>query len=88
MEEQWKLYLDENQGRFLEELKNLLRIPSISTMAKYKEDIVCCAERVKNLLLKSGCKKSIIMKTKGNPIVYGERITDTNMPTGTSVRTL
>lgn len=77
----WNDYLSENKDRFLNELLDLLRIPSISADSKYKGDVAKCAEAVKESLLAAGCDTAEICPTKGHPIVYGEKIVDPTLPT-------
>ncbi|MCB0697735.1 MAG: peptidase dimerization domain protein, partial [Chitinophagaceae bacterium] len=77
----WNDYMSENKDRFLDELLELLRIPSISADSKYKGDVARCAEAVKESLLKAGCDKAEICPTAGHPIVYGEKIVDPALPT-------
>lgn len=77
----WNDYLSQNKDRFLDELLELLRIPSISADSKYKGDVARCAEAVKDSLLKAGCDSAEICPTKGHPIVYGEKIIDPALPT-------
>ncbi len=77
----WNDYIAQNQQRFLDELLDLLRIPSVSADSKYKADVAKCAEAVKENLLKAGCDKVEICPTDGHPIVYGEKMTDANAPT-------
>lgn len=77
----WKDYLSQNKDRFLDELLELLRIPSVSADSKYKGDVARCAEAVKESLLKAGCDKAEICPTQGHPIVYGEKIIDPALPT-------
>ncbi len=77
----WKDYLSQNKDRFLDELLELLRIPSVSADSKYKGDVARCAEAVKESLLKAGCDKAEICPTEGHPIVYGEKIIDPALPT-------
>jgi acetylornithine deacetylase/succinyl-diaminopimelate desuccinylase-like protein len=74
-------YIDENKERFLEELFGLIRIPSISSLSENKADMLKAAEYWKNTLLKAGADKAEIMPTEGNPVVYGEKIIDKNLPT-------
>lgn len=74
-------YLAENKDRFLEELLELLRIPSVSARSENKEDMVDCADAVKEKLLAAGADKVTIYPTIGHPIVYGEKITDPSKPT-------
>ncbi len=74
-------YLAEHKDRFLEELLELLRIPSVSARTENKEDMVECADAVKEKLLAAGADKVTIYPTIGHPIVYGEKITDPAKPT-------
>ncbi len=76
-----KPYIEKNQKRFLDELIELLKIPSISADSAYKKDILTTAEAVKDQLKKAGCDTVEICETPGNPIVYGEKIIDKNLPT-------
>lgn len=76
-----KSYITLNKERFLDELFSLIRIPSISAKQEHKPDMEKCAERWKELLLSSGADKSIIMPTKGNPVVYGEKRYKPEAPT-------
>ncbi len=77
----WKEYLDSNKDRFLNELLDLLRIPSISARSEHKDDMKTCAEAVRDSLLKAGADKAVIYETEGHPIVYGEKIKDPALPT-------
>lgn len=74
-------YLEMNRNRFINELCDLLRIPSISTTADHGKDIMHCAQSVKRLLLKSGCEYAEVLGTGENPVVYGEVIPKRNKPT-------
>ncbi|MEN9950548.1 MAG: hypothetical protein RLY85_1300 [Bacteroidota bacterium] len=76
-----KTYLENNKERFLEELLALLRIPSISADSAHKNDMISCAEAVKQSLLDAGADRAEIIPTAGHPIVYGEKITDPTWPT-------
>lgn len=76
-----KAYIEANRERFLEELFELIRIPSISAESEHKPDMLRCAEKWKEFLLKAGCDKAEVMPTDGNPVVYGEKIIDPNKPT-------
>jgi len=76
-----KTYIANNQDRFLEELLELLRIPSISADSDHKQDMQTCAEAVKDSLLASGADKAVIYETPGHPIVYGEKIINPSWPT-------
>ena len=77
----WNEYLQKNKDRFLEEMLDLLRIPSVSAKSEHKEDMTRCAEAVKKSLLASGCDKAEVMPTAGHPVVYGEKIIDPKAPT-------
>jgi acetylornithine deacetylase/succinyl-diaminopimelate desuccinylase-like protein len=77
----WKEYQDQNKDRFLDELLDLLRIPSVSADSKYKNDVKRCADAVKEHMLKAGCDNAEICPTSGHPIVYGEKIIDPKLPT-------
>ena len=77
----WKDYQQQHQDRFLNELLDLLRIPSISADSQYKGDVARCADAVKASLLQAGCTHAEICPTDGHPIVYGEIIIDPTKPT-------
>ncbi|KPQ15142.1 MAG: putative deacylase [Algoriphagus marincola HL-49] len=73
--------IQENKDRFLNELLDLLRIPSVSADPKFKDEVFKAAEFVKNSLEKAGADVVEICETPGYPIVYGEKIIDPNLPT-------
>ncbi|HET6253243.1 MAG TPA: dipeptidase [Puia sp.] len=77
----WKDYQDKNKDRFLDELLDLLRIPSVSARSEHKPDMQTCAEAVRQHLLKAGVDKAEVYPTAGHPVVYGEKITDKTKPT-------
>ena len=77
----WKDYQELHKVRFLNELLELLRIPSISARGEHKEDMIRCAEAVKQRLLEAGADSVTIYPTAGHPVVYGERIFDVSKPT-------
>ncbi len=79
--QQWTAYHEQNKQRFLDELLDLLRIPSVSADSKHNGDTAKCAEAVKNRLLEAGADKVEVCPTSGHPIVYGEKIVDPNLPT-------
>jgi acetylornithine deacetylase/succinyl-diaminopimelate desuccinylase-like protein len=81
MSQSWKEYQEQNKDRFLEEMLELLRIPSISAKSEHKDDMRKCAEKVKQRLLDSGADKAEVMETAGHPVVYGEKIIDPSKPT-------
>jgi len=76
-----KKYIEENKDRFLNELFDLIRIPSISSISDHKEDMVRAAEYWKKTILAAGADYAEVSPTKGNPIVYGEKIIDPSLPT-------
>ncbi len=77
----WKDYQDKNKDRFLIELFDLLRIPSVSARTEHKPDMQTCAEAVKQHLLKAGVDKAEVYSTAGHPVVYGEKTIDPKKPT-------
>ena len=77
----WTDYQSKNKDRFLTELLDLLRIPSISAKSENKNDMIKCAEAVKARLLEAGADKVEIYPTEGHPLVYGEKIIDPTKPT-------
>jgi len=81
MSQAWKNYQEKNKDRFLNELLELLRIPSVSARSEHKADMVKCAEAVKKRLLDAGADKAEIFQTAGHPVVYGEKIIDPKKPT-------
>ncbi|MFA7106878.1 MAG: dipeptidase [Candidatus Izemoplasmatales bacterium] len=76
-----KNYIEKNQERFLNELFELIRIPSISAKSEHKEDMVKAANQLKKSLLEAGVDKAEVMPSKGNPVVYAEKIIDPKAPT-------
>lgn len=74
-------YIDENKQRFLDELFELIRIPSISSIKSHKPDMYKAAEYWKKLLLEAGADKAEVYETDGNPVTYGEKIINKNKPT-------
>ena len=74
-------YIEKNKDRFLNELFELLRIPSVSADPAYKNDVLKTADAVKNSLIAAGADKVEVCKTACYPIVYGEKIIDEKLPT-------
>ncbi|MBR5830934.1 MAG: dipeptidase [Tidjanibacter sp.] len=74
-------FVCENRERFLEELFELLRIPSISAQSDHRDDMVKTAEWLRASLLKAGADRAEVMPTAGNPVVYAEKIIDPAKPT-------
>ena len=76
-----KEYIEENRERFINELIELLKIPSISADSAYEENVLDCAVAVKKSLKEAGAENVKICETKGYPIVYGEKIINRDLPT-------
>ncbi|SFC16542.1 Acetylornithine deacetylase/Succinyl-diaminopimelate desuccinylase [Flexibacter flexilis DSM 6793] len=76
-----KAYIEANKERFLSELFDLLRIPSVSADSKFKGDVLRTAEFIKEKLVAAGADKVEVCETAGYPIVYGEKIIDPTLPT-------
>ncbi len=71
-----KNYIDKHKDRFINELFDLLRIPSISAQSEHKADMQHCAEWLAAALSKAGADRADVMPTDGNPVVYAEKIID------------
>lgn len=78
---EWKEYQEKNKDRFLNEMLDLLRVPSISAKSEHKEDMKKSAEQVKERLKEAGADKAVVMPTEGHPVVYAEKIIDPSKPT-------
>ena len=76
-----KNYIDSNKERFINELIEILKMPSISADPAFNQDVLNTSEAVKLYLEKAGCDTVEICETPGYPIVYGEKIIDPNLPT-------
>jgi acetylornithine deacetylase/succinyl-diaminopimelate desuccinylase-like protein len=74
-------YIQNNKDRFLNELFELLRIPSISADSAFKNDVRKAAEYIQNKLIQAGADKVELCETAGYPIVYGEKMIDPALPT-------
>ena len=74
-------YIESNRDRFLNELFEILRIPSISADSAFSGDVRKCAEKVAEFLIAAGADNVVLEETDGNPIVYGEKIIDASLPT-------
>ena len=74
-------YVDEHRDEFLDQLKDLLRIPSISTLPKHKKDIRRAAQFVADHLASAGLRKVRLIRTAGHPLVYGEWLAAPGKPT-------
>ena len=77
----WNDYQQQHKERFLNELLELLRIPSVSARSEHKEDMQRCAELVKTRLQEAGADTVEIYATAGHPVVYGEKMIDAAKPT-------
>jgi acetylornithine deacetylase/succinyl-diaminopimelate desuccinylase-like protein len=74
-------YIQENKDRFIDELLQLLRIPSVSADLKFKKDVRQAAEYIAQKLRDAGADRVELCETAGHPIVYGEKIVDPALPT-------
>jgi len=74
-------HIQEHKDRFLDELLDLLKMPSISADAAYKKDIIKTAEFLKAKLEDAGADKVALYETAGNPVLYGEKMIDPSLPT-------
>ncbi|GAB3892164.1 dipeptidase [Spirosoma agri] len=74
-------YLDANKQRFLDELLELLRIPSVSADSNFKGDVRRAAEFVKEKLAAAGLDNASLYETPGHPVVYAEKLVDASRPT-------
>ncbi len=79
--EQLNAYLEANKERFLNELIDLLKIPSVSADENFSNDVLRAAEVVKQRLLEAGVDQAEVCPTKGYPVVYAEKIIDAALPT-------
>lgn len=74
--DQVKNYIESHKDQFLNELFDVLRIPSISAQSEHKPDMQRCAEHLAKALIKAGANRAEVMPTAGNPVVYAEKIID------------
>ncbi len=74
-------YISTHKNRFIEELIDLLKIPSVSADTAYSQDVLNTADAIMESLKKAGCDNVELCETPGYPIVYGEKIIDKNLPT-------
>jgi acetylornithine deacetylase/succinyl-diaminopimelate desuccinylase-like protein len=77
----WKEFQEANKDRFLQELLDLLRIPSVSAKSEHNGDMQACAKVVAKSLTDAGAQVATIYETEGHPIVYGAIIVDPSFPT-------
>ena len=76
-----KKQIENNKDRYVSELLELLKIPSVSADSKYKDDVRRAAEFVSKSLIDAGADQVEVCETAGHPIVYGEKIIDPSLPT-------
>lgn len=76
-----KSYVQQHKDRFINELIELLKIPSVSADAAFSQDVIDTADAIKASLEAAGCDKVEICDTPGYPIVYGEKIINPSLPT-------
>jgi len=76
-----KAYVQQHKERFINELIEILKIPSISADSAFSQDVIDMSEAIKTSLENAGCDRVEICETPGYPIVYGEKIIDKNLPT-------
>lgn len=74
-------YIDQHKDRFLSELFELLRIPSVSANPDFKDDVFEAAAYIETKLIEAGATRVEICPTDGYPIVYGEKMIDPKLPT-------
>ena len=74
-------YIEKNKDRFIQELIDLLKMPSVSADPAFNQDVLNTADAVKASLEKAGCAHVEICETPGYPIIYGEKIIDPKLPT-------
>ena len=74
-------YIQENKQRYVDELFELLRIASISADPVYNQDVLDCADKVAEHLRNAGADNVEVCETEGYPIVFGEKIINTDLPT-------
>lgn len=76
-----KAYVESNKERFLDELFELIRIPSISAVAEAREDMFRTAELIRKCLVEAGADHAEVMETSGWPVVFGQKQVDDSLPT-------
>ncbi|MFW5644751.1 MAG: dipeptidase [Bacteroidota bacterium] len=76
-----KEYIEKNKDRFLDELFELIRIPSISSSPDHKDEMLKMAELIKKSLFAAGVEHAEVFQTEGHPVVYAEKILDPKLPT-------
>ncbi len=76
-----RAFIENNSERFLGELSELIRIPSVSSSETYRGEMVRAAEKLVELLLKAGVDEAVIKETTGHPVVYAEKLVDPSFST-------
>ena len=76
-----KKYIAANEPKMMEDLFSLIRIPSISALPEHHDDMLACAERWAQLLTEAGVDEALVMPSKGNPIVFAQKIVDPDAKT-------
>ena len=74
-------YVQTNKDRFINELIELLKLPSVSADSAFSQDMLNTAEAVAQALSEAGCDSVEICETKGYPIVFGEKLIGSHLPT-------
>lgn len=77
----WEAYLADHSPRFLEELFDFLRIPSISALPEHADDVQLAGQWVASRLRKAGAENVQVMPTGGHPVVYGDWLHAPGKPT-------
>ena len=78
-------YIRSHRDAFVEELFEVLRIPSISAQTEHRGDMVRCAEHLAAALVKAGADHAEVMPTEGNPVVFAEKIVDPKAKTAEEI---
>jgi len=79
--DQIKNFIEENKQRFLDELFELISVPSISAKPENKPDMFKTAGLLRDALLEAGADEARVMATSGQPVVYGAKHVGPGLPT-------
>lgn len=74
-------YIIAHEPEMMNDLFSLIRIPSISALPEHHDDMLACAERWAQLLLEAGADEALVMPSKGNPIVFAQKMVDPDAKT-------
>lgn len=74
-------YILNNEAKMMEDLFSLIRIPSISALPEHHDDMLACAQKWVQLLKEAGADEAMVMSSKGNPLVFGQKIVDPSAKT-------